>query len=295
MKLSVLVACVGLSVWTVSAAPAWAFETAPPEMAKPAVKALWDRLGGEPAVTAVVDDFVARTAANPKVNFFRNGIAGYPEWKPSAEDVSKLKRHLVTFISVASGGPLKYEGRSMAESHKGMKITEAEFAAIASDLKATLEKFRVPEKEQTELLAAVAGTAKDIVEVKSLWTRLGGEPAVTAVVEDFVGRAAANPKVNFFRKGVADYPEWKPESGDVVKLKRHLVTFISMAGGGPLKYEGRSMKDSHKGMKITQAEFDALAADLKASLDKFKVPETEQKELLGAVAGTAKDIVEAKW
>jgi hemoglobin len=122
---------------------------------------------------------------------------------------------------------------------------------------------------------------------KSLYERLGGEPAITAVVADFVGRAAADPKVNFFRDG-------KYKGIDVPRLNRLLVEFIGQATGGPQKYTGRDMKQVHKGMKITDAEFDALAADLAASLDKFKVPAKEKKELLAIVGTTRKDIVEVK-
>jgi hemoglobin len=75
-------------------------------------------------------------------------------------------------------------------------------------------------------------------------------------------------------------------------LKKHLVDMIGAASGGPQKYTGRDMKTAHAGMKITDAEFDALAADLIESLNKFKVPEAEQKELLGVVGSTRKDIVE---
>lgn len=128
-------------------------------------KPLWDRLGGEPAVTAVVDDFVGRAAGDTKVNFFRKNVAGYPEWKPSGEQVATLKRRLVEFISVASGGPLKYSGKDMKTSHAGMKVSKAEFDAIAADLSASLDKFKVPAKEKGELMAAVAGTAKDIIEI----------------------------------------------------------------------------------------------------------------------------------
>ena len=124
----------------------------------------------------------------------------------------------------------------------------------------------------------------------SLYDRLGGKPAITAVVEDFVGRAAGNPKVNFTRKGTG--AEWAATPENVAHLKAMLVEFVAMASGGPVKYTGQDMKGAHAGMKISNAEFDALAMDLKASLDKFKVPEREQKELLGAVEGTRKDIVE---
>lgn len=125
---------------------------------------------------------------------------------------------------------------------------------------------------------------------KSLYERLGGGPAITAVVDDFVGRAAADPKVNFTRKGTGH--EWSPSADDLARLKKHLVQFISMATGGPSTYEGRGMKPVHAGMGISEAEFNALAADLIASLDKFKVPEREKNELVAIVASTKKDIVE---
>ena len=67
-----------------------------------------------------------------------------------------------------------------------------------------------------------------------------------------------------------------------------------MARGGPQKYTGRSMKNVHAGMGITNAEFDALAGDLKASLDKFKVPTQEQQELLAIVGSTRADIVSGR-
>ena len=79
---------------------------------------------------------------------------------------------------------------------------------------------------------------------------------------------------------------------DPETIRKLLVEQVSEATGGPVKYTGRDMKRAHAGMGITSAEFDALAADLKASLDKFNVPAKEQGELLGAVAGTKKDIVE---
>jgi len=133
---------------------------------------------------------------------------------------------------------------------------------------------------------------KDAMATKSLYDRLGGEPAVTAVVHDFVGRAAGDPKVNFTRKGTA--MEWNATPENVAKLERHLVQFIAANTGGPKAYEGKAMKPLHAGMKITSAEFDAAAADLIASLNKFNVPARERDELVAVVASTKGDIVEVK-
>ena len=129
-------------------------------------------------------------------------------------------------------------------------------------------------------------------EEKSLYERLGGEAALKAVVDDFVGRAAGNAKVNFFRKGTDK--EWKPQPADVDMLKKRLVQLLGAVTGGPQKYEGKDMKSLHAGMKITAAEFGAIAGDLKATLDKFKVPAKEQAEVMKIVGGTAADIIEVK-
>jgi hemoglobin len=142
-------------------------------------------------------------------------------------------------------------------------------------------------------LTGSAALAQDSKPAKSLYDRLGGEAAIKAVVDDFVAVAAADPKVNFTRKGTP--MEWQATDENVAKLKGHLVEFLSMAFGATgTKYEGRDMKSTHKGMGITQAEFDALAADLKTVLEKHKVPQAELDEAMKIAAATAPDIVEAK-
>jgi hemoglobin len=128
-------------------------------------RTLYERLGGEPAIRAVVDDLVARLAADPKVNVTRKGTQ--KEWKPTPENVAKLKKDFVDFIGMATGGPQKYTGKSMKEVHTGMQITPAEFEAAAADLKATLNKLKVPAPEQAELMRIVGSTAPDIIETKS--------------------------------------------------------------------------------------------------------------------------------
>lgn len=125
----------------------------------------------------------------------------------------------------------------------------------------------------------------------SLYERLGGEPAITAVVDDFVNRAAGDPAVNFVRKGTGE--EWDASPENVATLKKHLTQFICSATGGSQVYQGMDMKTTHEGMQISEAEFGAIAADLKASLDKFNVPAQEQQELLTIVGTTKDSIVES--
>lgn len=144
--------------------PAVAVQSAPAAQVQAKEKSLYDRLGGEAAIKAVVDDFVARAAGDPKVNFTRKGTD--VEWQATPDNVAKLKKHLVQLVGMVTGGPQKYEGRSMKEAHQGMKITDAEFDALAADLKATLDKFKVPAREQMELLKIVGSTRGDIVEKK---------------------------------------------------------------------------------------------------------------------------------
>ena len=115
-------------------------------------KSLYDRLGGKPAITAVVDDFTARVAADRRINrFFAN------------TDVPAFKAKLVDQICEASGGPCKYTGKDMKTTHAGMGVTDDDFNALVGDLVATLDKFKVPEKEKGELLGVLGPMKKDIV------------------------------------------------------------------------------------------------------------------------------------
>lgn len=120
--------------------------------AQPAEKTLYERLGGQPAITAVVDDFIANVAADPVINR-----------RFAAADIPKLKKLLVEQVCEASGGPCKYTGRTMKESHKGMAITAAEFNAMGGDMLKTLDKFRVPDREKNEVMALLGSMSKDIV------------------------------------------------------------------------------------------------------------------------------------
>ena len=115
---------------------------------------LYDRLGGKAAITAVVDEFVAKVAADNRIN-----------GRFATTDIPKLKRHLVDQVCAASGSPCVYTGRDMKATHAGMRLTNADFNALVQDLVAALDKFKVGEWEEQELLALLGPMRKDIVEV----------------------------------------------------------------------------------------------------------------------------------
>jgi len=234
-------------------------------------KSLYARLGGKPAITAVVNEFVSRVAADDRINIYFAGA-----------DLEKLKDHLVNQICQAGGGPCKYVGKNMKAAHDGMMITTADFNALVEDLVGALDKFKVGKKEQGELLAVLGAMKGDIVSGDAtLYGRLGSKAAITAVVDDFVGRVGADQRINgFFAKT------------DLARLKKMLADQICQAAGGPCRYTGRDMKTAHAGMGVGEADFNALVEDLVATLDKFKVGEKEKGELLAVLGPMQADIVE---
>ena len=123
-------------------------------------------------------------------------------------------------------------------------------------------------------------TTANTAEAKSLYDRLGGKDAITAVVDEFVANVAADTRINAMFA-----------NADIPNLKTKLVDQICEATGGPCKYTGKNMKDAHTGMNIKDADFNALVEDLVKALDKFKVPEKEKNELLGALGKMKDDIV----
>jgi hemoglobin len=119
-----------------------------------------------------------------------------------------------------------------------------------------------------------------------LYKSLGGKKAIVAVVDDFVGRVAADDRINSFFKATASDPK------RLAKFKKNLVDQICEAAGGPCKYTGKDMKTAHAGMGIASADFDALVQDLVAALDKFSVKDGDKQALLGVLGPMKKDIVE---
>jgi len=134
-------------------------------------------------------------------------------------------------------------------------------------------------------LGSTAGAQAQKTE-KSLYDRLGGAYPIAVVVDDFVDRLLVNDTLNA-NPAIKEARDRVPAPG----LKFHVTTMVCEATGGPCKYVGRDMKTAHARLNITQKEWDAMVADFRKTLNKFKVPVKEQEELIQIVGSTKKDIV----
>lgn len=120
----------------------------------------------------------------------------------------------------------------------------------------------------------------------SLYQRLGGYDAISAVVDDVVEQIAADEKLGRF---------WAHRGNDgITREKQLIVDFIVNKAGGPLYYTGREMKLSHEGMRIDEKDWEILIKALENTLSKFQVPPRETREVLEFFDSTKKDIVEKK-
>jgi hemoglobin len=148
--------------------------------------------------------------------------------------------------------------------------------------------------QRAQVLRRVLDQVRDAVNpepkrstAQSLWHRLGGEETIRKVVDDFVAAASADPKVDFFRGG-------KFKDVNLERLKRLLIDQISEVSGGPYRYSGLSMREIHRGMGISDPQFDALAGHLQRALEKHGVQKADVNTVLTVIGGTRAEIVEKK-
>ena len=135
-------------------------------------------------------------------------------------------------------------------------------------------------KKEAATDTATVGAA-DTAKPATLYERLGGQPAITAVIDSFVVIVGKDNRINK-----------KFAKSDGGRIKKMLVEQVCFATGGPCTYTGRSMKETHKNMGVTDGEFNALVEDLTTTLTAFNVQKKEQDELLGALGTMKGDIVE---
>lgn len=117
-------------------------------------KTLYERLGGTEAITAVVKEFMATTAADPRINMFFTNV-----------DAPRLEQLMVEQICAGTGGPCQYTGKAMRESHTGMGVKPEHFEAFMEDLTLTLDKLGVRDPERSEVLTIFRSMQEDIVNL----------------------------------------------------------------------------------------------------------------------------------
>jgi hemoglobin len=136
--------------------------------------------------------------------------------------------------------------------------------------------------------ASIAAAQEPIAQ-RSLYDRLGGLKGITVVVDDFIDRLVANEELN--RNPAIDAGR---KRSPVPYLKFQVSQLVCGATGGPCKYTGKAMRESHVHLNISEREWEVMATEFGKSLDKFKVPPAERKELFDIVGTTKADIVATK-
>jgi truncated hemoglobin YjbI len=251
---------------------------------------LYTRLGERNGIQSVIDDFLGRVLADAKINgYFLNATV----------DSERLSRCLVEQVSQATGGPDEYSCRSMKDAHAGLGISKVDFDDLVGHLSAALVEKGVDPKDIDTILGVLGPMSADIVEDdgndKTIYQRVGRKPAIQAVVADFESRVAADTTINsFFAKR------------DLERIGACLVRQVCGATGGPCRYGEeisnaepaigesacRSMKETHTGLGIAKADFDALAGHFVDALQEAKVAEADVTAIGGVLGGLCTQIVE---
>lgn len=119
-------------------------------------KSLYERLGGYDAISAVANDLLPRLREDKQLGRF---------WAHRGEDgIAREKQLLIDFLSSSAGGPMYYTGRDMVTIHKGMRISESDWNIFMGHLKATLTKFKVPQKETADVVGFIGSLKVTMVE-----------------------------------------------------------------------------------------------------------------------------------
>jgi hemoglobin len=255
---------------------------------------LFERLGGIHKIAAFVADAVEMEAddevlmQNPRFKALFN-----PASRPAL-------RFLVTeSIAAETGGMQTKPTPSLPQVQAWLALSQEESDRAWTLRMKAMDRAGVPMAVQMELrswLEKATKTAKPMAppmmeqfaKKDSLYARLGGVGAISAVVEEFVKQLAMDPVVTGNQRVVAALASGRVTAEGISVL---LIEQLAEAAGGPFKYTGRSMLASHQGLMISEKEWEATAAILKRVLDEFKVPAKEQGEVFAVIASTKGDIV----
>jgi hemoglobin len=257
----------------------------------------------KPGIESIIDNFLARVIANPAINgyFLNEGL-----------DTGRLATCLIRQVCQATGGPCRYGEevgfelysepcKPMQLVHDGLGISTADFSDLAVDLVDALENAGVPRADIDTIITVIGPLADEIVEDPTndanTYQRMGRKPEVRRVIDNFIPRVLADPKINGY---------FLNASLDASRLTTCLVRQVCGATGGPCKYGlevapelpaggvCRAMLETHQGLNISTLDFLDLAQHLLAAFDEeTTLSSAEINTFIGALAGLQADIVEA--
>jgi hemoglobin len=237
-----------------------------------------------PHLQKAIDDGLARAEQRPLVwqrawalreviDQIRTEINPNPQAKKPAEEKKPVEERKST------------EAKKPADEKKPDRKPPAE--TRLPDLKRPPEEKKPVERKPPPDRMPPPVSTNPSPEKTTLWQRLGGEQGVRQVVHDIVDAVAKDPKVDFFRGG-----KYQLDRAGAQRLERELVEQVSSLTGGPLKYAGLSMRDAHKGMHITAAQYDAFMGHVRDVLDKYKVGAADVETIMTALNGYRKEVIE---
>eukprot|EP00397_Hematodinium_sp_SG-2012_P029723 GEMP01031428.1.p1 GENE.GEMP01031428.1~~GEMP01031428.1.p1 ORF type:complete len:440 (-),score=89.11 GEMP01031428.1:814-2133(-) len=232
-------------------------------------KSLFDRLGGENAISAVVEEFYNTLLSDDRVKRFF-----------ATTNMYQLKRHQKAFLTVAFGGPSAYTGKDLRSVHADLGIAEDDFNAVAEDLVKVLKGVGVSADLVKEVVTIVGSVKGDIISSKSLFERLGGDGAISAVVDKLYEELLKDKRVSHFFSAT-----------DLLKLKKHQRDFLTLAFGGPNAYKGKSLLESHAALGITEQHFGAVAENVIKVLKAVGVDQKLIDEVVVVLLSVKGDVV----
>lgn len=264
------------------------------EMMKPT---LYDKLGGIHKIAQFVSDAVDMESKDEMLLMNKNfkwGADNYPR--------QALKFVVTNYIASHTGGPQKLimtKGQAeLAQIIRWINFSSEENNHAWEIRMMAMDKAGVPMDAQKELRMWLD---KEVMKAKpmqpmmetfkdktTLYARLGGIVPISLVVDEFINMLATDMTIGANPNVMKSLTSGKVTGAGL----KYLVTEqLGQASGGPWKYSGKTMADSHKGLMITEKEWESGAKILKMVLDKFKVPAKEQGEIFAAISGTKGDIV----
>jgi len=256
-------------------------------------KSLYDRLGGIHKISAVVDWVVDEEAKDDM-------LLMSPNYKMAMESAPRpfVKFLITNYVASMAGGPqkaaydlsgiCKWFGFTSEQNDHAWQIRWNGFEKAGVDKDAFVElrkTFEAREKAAKPMAPPMSEVFRDS---KSLYARLGGIAPITMVMNDFVDALAADPVIGSNPHVVKALTSGKATHAG---LKYLVSEQVAQAAGGPFKYTGKTMKDSHKGLMISDKEWETAGGILKMVLDKYNVPAKEQGEIFTVISSTRGDIV----